>query len=388
MKVVLIIPERPYLFNQKALPNLGVLYVAHALKKLGHEVKILDFADGWKFIKADIYGISIVTPDFIKAKEILKWLKDKGAKRVVAGGVHANLCPNECLEAGFDAVSVGDGELTAESLLYERKVETLAKNIDDFYPDRKIINLWDYIFFIDGIRATPMMTARGCIWGKCAFCCRYYKTVRFNSVEHVKKEIEEIAKLGFSGIMVYDDEFFAYPERDIEIIKLFRKHKMVWRCFSRSDLILKNKELIRFASENGLRELLIGIESADDKMLETIEKGTTVKMNKEAIKFLHSMGIKVKCAMMIGLPGESKQSLMNTWNFCEEMKNYIYDFDFCIYTPMPGSKIWDNPEKYDLSFNKIYKPYKSEPFECTIKTSKITSKELLEWREKLEKKFK
>ena len=393
MKAILIIPDRPYLLNQKSLPHLGCLYLVYVLKENGYEVEILDFADGWRFVEADFYGISIVTPDFLRAKEILKWLKEKGAERVTAGGPHVSICPQESLDAGFDKVSIGDGELTIQKLAIakgEKVIEGWAKNIDDFYPDRKAIDLWQYEFYINNVRATPMMTARGCIWGKCAFCCRWDKGIKFCSIQHIKREIQEIADIGFRAIMIYDDEFFAFPKRDLQIARLLKKYGMTWRCFSRSDLILRNKELIKFAAKNGLREVLIGVESANDEILKSIEKGTSVEMNKEAIKFLHSSGINVKCAMIVGLPGENEKSLEKMWQFCEEVEPYTYDFDFTIYAPLPESKIWKNPENYDISFDKNYLPYKTKPneYKCMVRTKNLSGEELLLWRKNLEKRFK
>lgn len=391
MKVALIIPDRPYLLKQKALPHLGLLYVSSSLKELGHDVEVLDFADGWKFTDADLYGISITTPDFPRAIEILKFLKNHSDRKVIAGGPHATLCPREVLRVGFDAVSIGDGELTIRKLIGNEKIfEAWAEDIDKLPPpDRTAIDLWDYEFYICGTRATSIMTARGCAWRKCSFCSRIDKMVRFHSWRYVDDELKDISKLGFGAVMIYDDEFFTYPKRDMKIIDCLRRYDLTWRCFGRSDYILRRKDIIELASKAGLKEILLGVESADDKILKTVQKGTTVEMNKEAIKFLSNLGIRVKAAMIVGLPGENKESLMTMEKFCEEMAPYVADWDFSLLQVYPGSDIWRNPHNYDI---KISTPtfYKGIPgkYVSTVSTSNLSSEELAQTRDYLEKKFK
>lgn len=389
MNIALIAPDRPYLINQKSLPPLGCLYVADALKKLGHKVEVLDFADGYRFVDADVYGISITTPDYPTSLKILGWLRERGARRIVAGGPHVSLCPNECLEDGFDGAAIGDGELTMEPLLRSgRSYEEWARNIDDFYPDRNALDLWKYDFRVCGQRATPMMTARGCVWGKCAFCSRTNHSIRFCSAEHVKKEIDEICGLGFKAIQVYDDEFFMYPKRDTEIIRYMGEKDIIWRAFCHSRFILRNEQLVKEASENGLREVLIGIESGSGKILDAIHKGTTPRENAEAIKLFQKYGVRVKGAFIVGLPGESQDTLGETEKFIES--NPCDDYDFSILQVLPGSSIFNNPDAYDLKFKSSYGWWKGIPgkYECSVSTSFLNSQDLITARQMLEDKFK
>ena len=378
--------------EQKALPPLGILYVAEALKKQGHEVEVLDFADGYKFVDADAYGVSVTTTDYPTGLNILRWLKEKGAKKVIAGGPHATLCPDRCLADGFDGVSVGDGELTVEHLMRDGGIgERRSKDIDGFYPDRKALNLGAYKFRIHSRLATPMMTARGCAWGMCAFCSRTDRGIRFCSAEHVKKEIDQIHKLRFRAIQIYDDEFFMNPKRDMEIIRYLGVKGIVWRAFCHSRFMLRSKELAKEASMNGLKEVLIGIESGSKKILMNINKGTTPAENAEAIRLFHSHGVRVKGAFILGLPGESEETIRETEKFIDDCP--CDDYDFSILVPLPGSKIYKNPGVYDISFNRdnIYTPYKKDPkqgYTCCVSTRGLTSLEILEAREAFEHKYK
>lgn len=397
MKAVLIIPPRPYLFEQKALPNLGIMTVSAVFKQLGYEVEVLDFADGFQFAEADIHGLTVTTPDFEISTQILRWLKKEGAKKVIAGGPHATIMPHECLDAGFDAISAGDGEVTIPQILEGKAIATgWLDDIDKApHPDRACLNLKKYSFKIDGQPATSMMTTYSCVWGRCSFCCRPpYNKPRFHSPEWVRKELEEIKELGFGAVMMYDDEFFTYPRRDMQIIGSLGRLDFVWRAFAHSQFLLRDKELLYQASKNGLREVLVGVESGSDQILKGINKGTTVAMNKEAIRLLHFLGVKVKAAMIVMLPSESGETLKETWNFCEEMEPFISDFDFTMLVPYPGSSINEHPEQFDIKFDKkeVYQAYKGAGTEAwnptPISTSKLSFEEGLKWRDALENRFK
>jgi len=397
LKVVLIVPPRPYLFEQKALPNLGIMTVSAIFKQLGHEVEVLDFADGFQFAEADIHGLAVTTPDFPISVKILEWLKYEGAQKVIAGGPHPTLMPGECLNAGFHAVSVGDAEVTIPKILKGQKLACgwLPEINKAPHPDRTCLDLKRYTFKIGGKAATSIMTSRSCAWGRCAFCSRPpLNKLRLHSPEWVSDDLQQIAEFGWQAVQIYDDEFFTYPNRDLKIIKALGEMGFTWRAFGHSQFLLRNKELMYEASRNGLAEVLIGIESGSDHILKAINKGTTVAMNKEAIKLLHFLGVKVKAAMIVMLPSESQETIKETWNFCEEMEPFIADFDFTMLVPYPGSQIYEHPEQFDIFFSKkeVYQAYKGAGTEAwnptSISTSKLSFEEGLIWREALESQFK
>ena len=336
------------------------------------------------------------TSDFPRAVEIARWIRDRNPDaKIIAGGPHATLCPSEFLENGFDIVCVGDGEACVSQLNDgSRVIEGWLTNIDAYHPDRNAVDLWDYEFRIDGERATSMISARGCSYARCHFCSRWDRHVRFHSPEYVGKEIKDIVEHGFKAIALYDDEFFTNPKRDEQIVGVLGKHDMVWRCFGHTKYVLKNRELVKQASRNGLREVLLGIESGSDHILRVINKGATVKENIEAIEFLHELGIRVKNAMMVGLPSESEETLKETWKFCEKVEPYTSDWDFCPFVPYPGSRIYEHPELFDISFKaqdtyRAYKGMHAEGWEpLRISTSKLNFERIMEFREHLEERFK
>ncbi|MEM2905002.1 MAG: radical SAM protein [Candidatus Bathyarchaeia archaeon] len=395
LEVCLIVPPRPYLLNQKALPSLGVLLAGAVFKACGCNVKVLDFADGERFEEADLYGVTCTTPDFDEAVKILRRIKDFNPKaKVIVGGPHATTAPLECLKAGFDIVASGDAEWTVPLILQGFKgiIHGQTHSIDSYHPDRSLLDLWSYDFKVGSLRATPLMTSRGCVWGKCAFCSRIERGVRYHSVTYVVQELIEVSRLGFKAVAVYDDEFFTHPRRDREIVEALADRGFIWRCFGRSDFILKSAEIVEAAARGGLVEVLLGVESGDDTILETIEKGITVEQNVEAIRLLHSLGVRVKAAMIVGLPGESEETLRNTERFCEQVAPFVSDWDFTILQVYPGSAIFNHPFRYDLNWTASYEAYKGMYAEgwkpSPISTSKLSFEKLMEWRDRLEARFK
>lgn len=404
MKVCLIVPPRPYLIDQKAIPHLGLLTVASVLKDRGYEVEFLDFADGWEYVDAEIYGITATTPDFTTAIKIKDWIKEHNRDAIVAiGGPMATLMSMECIKH-FDVVCSGDFASVAHfDWLCKFPViiggMSTREHFDKYHPDRDLVDLWDYEFYVCGERATTTVFTHSCVWRKCAFCCRYqmpYDKLRLHSVKWCEEEIAEIADKGFRAIQVYDDEFLCFPKRDEQIVRLFPEYGIkVWRCFMRADYCLRNRDLVKLAVRNGLGEVLMGIESVDAKVLELIDKGTTADMYLKAIEFLHSLNVRTKLAFIVGLPGETEESLTKMWKFCERVEPMVADYDFTILTPYPGSKLWKNPERYGIEFDKkeiIYGNgwYKGIPgkYDCKIRHSNLSKEQLLKWRDLLEQRFK
>lgn len=181
-KVLMVNPPCDFLLDPKALPPLGLLVVSSVFKKHGYEVEVLDLAGKgeWRTTlkghlarNFDFIGITSTTATSQHCLDVLHAVKSYGTP-IICGGPYATLCPQECLTKGFDVVSVGDAGETVPKIVAGARgiVEGWARNIDEYHPDRKALDLWNYKFYVDGIRATSCMTAYGCIWRRCAFCCR------------------------------------------------------------------------------------------------------------------------------------------------------------------------------------------------------------------------
>jgi len=185
-EITLINPDSPFLTDPKVMPPLGLLYIASSLERAGVKVNFVDMAGGspQTIPKTEYYGMTATTPQFHDAVEILRKIRFVNPEsKVCIGGPHATLRPSECLEAGFDAVVVGEGELAIHDFLNGEMgvLEHRVGDIDSIpFPDRRLVK--DYDYRIDGERATTIMTSRGNCPYRCAFCAHVWKTkLRFRS---------------------------------------------------------------------------------------------------------------------------------------------------------------------------------------------------------------
>jgi len=395
-EIALINPPSPFLINDRTFPNLGLMYISAYLKKYGYKSRIVDLSGGRQIptINDDIIGFYSTTPQYPFVLDILNKIREKNTDALyVIGGPHATCDPETVLN--FDVSIVGEGEDAMLRIAmnplwpFPSRLKSHPVIIDEIpFPNRDAMDIHDFKYKIDGEPATSMMTSRGCCFD-CAFCCKVFgKKIRFRSAKNVALELEELQnKYGYNAAMLYDDEFFINRERDIEICNSFKERKMLWRCFTRSNLV--DEKLIRIASESGLREILIGIESGSDRILKNVNKGTTVEMNKKAIKTIRKYGIRVKLAMILCLPGENEESLQETEDFLDSIE--FDDIDFSILQVYPGTEIYKNPDNYDIIYGKS-KWFKGKPngySECgPVSTSSLSFERILEVRDRFEKKYK
>lgn len=406
LKLNLIVPPSPYLIDDLSFPNLGVLYLSAVLKQHNYEVSVIDLhghADDWneELIKhaddTSIWGVTCVTPEFPLAVQILKEIRTfYPDARTIIGGSMATCDYHACLLAGFNQVVVGEGEHAILKIMKGSTEKVIKEpdiiNLDEIpLPDRNAIDIHRYHYEIDGKNSTNIITSRGCFWGRCRFCCQVWsRKTRYRSPKNVIEELNVIKNMGFDGVMIADDEFFFEKHRDFEICKGLESLDMAYRCLTRSDLI--DDEVAEVASRTGCGEILLGIESGSSKILKTINKGVTKEQHEDAIKTLKDYGIKVKALFMIGLPGETRETVEETMLFIEKTQPDICEFT--IYTPYPNTVFWDKPKGYDITFDKNrilnggawYKGMKGD-YVSYVSTSGITAEEIVEIRDGLQGRF-
>ena len=133
----------------------------------------------------------------------------------------------------------------------------------------------------------------------------------------------------------------------------------------------------------GCTHVGMGVESGSEKILKNVNKGESVKTIKHALNILKDAGIRTKGFFIVGLPGETHDTLAETKRFLDKMQ--LFDVDIKIFQPYPGSPIYDNKEKYDINWDDIPLQdmfYKGRPGEYhgTVRTSTLTTEEIKqEW---------
>lgn len=397
--ITLIFPPSPFLIDPAVFPPLGILYLSAYLKKIGFSVKCVDAGLKGYFdsstVKSLYAGISITTPQRFEAYDIIKSLKDEG-HIILAGGPHATHMPEECREAGCDYVFQGEAETSLANFLLEEThkswlvPENKLLDLDTQmpFPDRFSIPITKYKYSIDGESAAVMMSSRGCPYN-CTFCARITKQCRIQSAVRTFKEIMFVHDtLGYNAFMFFDDVFTSSKKRLRELCNYLEGQKFKFRCFSRTNLI--DPEICGYLKDMGVVEVGLGVESGSKEILMRNLKGTTPEINTRAIELLHRFGIRAKSFLIVGLPGETKETVIETCKWIETAKPD--DIDVSILQPYPGSDLFKYPEKFGLQFeyNNNVTCYKGIPgqYKCGVRTEKLSSEELLYYRDFIEENYK
>jgi radical SAM superfamily enzyme YgiQ (UPF0313 family) len=255
------------------------------------------------------------------------------------------------------------------------------------------LDIHKYKFLVDGRLSTSMMTSQGCPY-KCGFCSKNYPSVRFRSPESVRKELKILHDdFGFTAIAFPEDLFILDKKRTETICGSLKDMDIYWRCLVRADTVVRHGEaFVRMMADSGCRAVGMGIESGSDKILNIINKGERACTIRDAIRMLKGNGMAVKGFFILGLPGESPETLEETRKFLEEEK--LDDVDIKIYQPYPGTPIWRNREQYDITwadssdYSGMFYKGRAGDYRGSVRTSSLTTEQIYNAWVDLEGEFK
>ncbi|MFC1837747.1 B12-binding domain-containing radical SAM protein [Thermodesulfobacteriota bacterium] len=416
-KILLISLRDPYLDSDRVMPPLGVMSLNSYLHSCGissHIENDFDFSNPLKYSAYTHFGISCMTPQKKQAYEVLYAIKKQYPDRIVIiGGPHADFYTQQCLDHPFDYIVVGDGELALKEIILKQpdngriiNISVTEKQMNEFpLPYRDPSFLTQYNFYVQGLKATTILTAKGCPMS-CAFCEHAGTKVRLYDPGIIDKQISQAKKSGYNCIMFFDDIFALSLKRVKDLTNIIRKHDITYRCFGHARTM--TEEMAKLLAETGCIEMGFGAESGSQLILDKIDKKTTVEQNQRFVDLCNNFGIKVKAFMIVGLPGESYETVQETKKFLDfltrkRFKNRFRDtvsndFDVTIYFPYKGTKIRDlidaGSSKYDLLiledpdvFEGYYKG-KSGSAEALVRTSALSTENIIKIQKDLLKSYK
>jgi radical SAM superfamily enzyme YgiQ (UPF0313 family) len=182
-----------------------------------------------------------------------------------------------------------------------------------------------------------VVTSRGCP-AECRFCIKhvsYGRAVRFRSPEDVLAEIEQLVGLGVHDIHMYADLFTLNREHVMGICRgiVERGLELRWTCNSRVDFV--DREMLQAMAGAGCWMISWGIESGDDRMLRRMHKGITTDRVEQALRWAKEAGIMNWGYFIIGLPGETEESIRQTIDFAKRLPIDLALFH--IAAPHPGT---------------------------------------------------
>jgi anaerobic magnesium-protoporphyrin IX monomethyl ester cyclase len=376
IKIALIIPPAASM-EQMWCPNLpiGLAYLAAVLEKAGCELTVFDCPAlemdhkklGAKLVsfEPDVVGITSVTPTInsaILAARVAK--KTCPNTPVVLGGPHATFMDSQILSEhpAVDIIVRGEGEQTMLDLLQNlfhsgdlqvvsgisfRKSGQIIRtpnrpfiqNLDELpRPAYHYFALKKYQFF--GKTILPILTSRGCPF-QCTYCVSSRmvgKTFRARDPNHVVDELEWLRDVHKAGAFSFYDDAFTYDmQRAIKICEEIKKRNIgvPWDCQTRVDQI--SKEVLVKMRDAECQLVSFGAESGCQRILDSVNKRTTTEQNEKAVKLAKGIGLSVAMSVIIGYPGETADTLNQTFDFIRRTKSdYVY---LCLATPYPGTAL-------------------------------------------------
>ncbi len=396
------------------VPPLGIAYIASTLREAGHDVQIHDFNVEHSppdYSRFDLVGVSGDTCRHKKLMDIASQAGAAGAA-VMAGGPHVTFMDEETLREGsVDYVLRGEAEETAVELadalergdgpggihgisyinndsLIRNPDRTPPQNLDALpYPARDLLKMDRYRSLEMAKRKiTSIVSSRGCPSG-CRFCAshRYAgRKWRARSVDSLMSEIRlAVGIYGYGGVAFVDDNFTIDPRRVVDLCRRIIDEGLDirWWCFSRVDNILKNPEMVEMMGRSGCRYVFMGIESANQGILDRFAKRTDPEMAKKAVDLLRKNRIETLAAYILGAPDETREMIENTIKFSIDLKTG--GVQYTLLTPFPGTELWQ-----DMSGRLLTTDW--EKFDCThpvIRSDYLSPEELRELLFKAYKKF-
>src|SRR5438094_4798432 len=184
-----------------------------------------------------------------------------------------------------------------------------------------------------------LYTGRGCR-SKCTFCL-WPQTVgghryRVRSVEHVIEEIR-LARDYFPQVKEFffdDDTFTDDRPRAEAIAKELGKLGVTWSCNAKANVPRATLEVLR---DNGLRLLLVGYETGNQQILNNIKKGMRIDIARRFTKDCHELGVTIHGTFILGLPGETKETIEETIQFAAEINPHTLQLSLA--APHPGASL-------------------------------------------------
>ena len=429
MKVVLVFP---FLNHHDPVAPMGIISLGTVLKRENIDVTLIDlsfstsldeYKESIKRLMPDIVGISTMSLIIDTAFEVAKLTKILRPQcKVVFGGAHATALPEETLTNEFvDVVVIGEGEYTLLDLvrtwenggnlsevrgIYYKddgqikvtQPRPFIENLDDLpIPDRDLLPTFRQHLEIPPAfpRTAPfanMFTSRGCPFN-CAFCQpmlrkEFGKKIRCRSADSVVNEMELlIDRYNVKTIYFNDDTFLTNKKRAVEICEKIRKrginNKIVWTIQTNVNTI--DEDIATVLKRSGCIYISFGVESGNNYILQQVlRKNQTVGRIKKSFEICHKVGLLTGASLIIGSPGDTKDTIRDTVKLVEQIKPDSIDTHFL--TPTPGSDLYDKYlEMGILDYKQWADPDRYTP--GLIKFKGLTEKDLISLYEEVQQAY-
>lgn len=358
----------------------GLLSIAAYLEREGHDVVVYDClgprapVDLNEQVKAiiayrpQIVGFSATTSSFPDAADLAQKIKEQSSEIItVCGGVHVSALEGRLLAEypSFDYLIAGEGELTAaelasgfdpaqikgiiwrkETKVIENEPRTKISDLDSLpfpayeklagFPHDYHLPLFSYI----NTPGATMITSRGCMY-QCSYCDRsvFKKGFRYNSAVYIYEHMKHLrTEFGVRHVNIYDDLFTANRPRIVELCDKLARFPLGINFNCAVRVGYTDDDLLNMLKAAGCLMVSLGIESADPQMLARHKSGVSLDDVRDTVRRIQRAGLRAKGLFMMGLPGETEESVRRTSDFIISLG--LDDMNMAKFTPFPGAPLW------------------------------------------------
>jgi anaerobic magnesium-protoporphyrin IX monomethyl ester cyclase len=401
----------------RSVQGLGLPYLGAVVEQGGIEARIFDvyppptdaedsaspderLAAAIADWEPDIVGVTIHSPAYAERVNLAKCIRRKLPEALlVAGGHHPSAEPAHLLRnSDFDVCVLGEGEGTLlelaqhaasgtpDALQHIRGVvyrhagriartsgRPRVRDVDSLpFPAHHLLGLEHYAPHpLLGVRSTGIVTYRGCPI-RCVHCVNPQGLrVRKRSPAKVVDEMARaVAGFDVRGFNVYDNLFGIDREHALAVCEEIARRRLdvIWDCWTAGDLV--DVELAHKMRAAGCTRVGFGAESGDDEILGRARRGFSAAQHRAGIEALKSAGLQVEAFFMVGLPGESKESVQRTVEFAKRCGSD--EVCLSLNRPYPGTALWRTPRAFGV------RVVRGPNFEAYIETESLSRAALLD----------
>jgi len=342
--------------------GLGLCYLHAVIEKEGYQIRTFSYNNSDPLeaekaviaelmdFKPDFFLVQIFTMNRVESYSILKKAKElRPEMKIIVGGVHASIYPGQMLENfPVDCVVIGEGEVTIVELLetlsagrdlsgvkgivYKKNGRVVITEERPLIEDLDSLPFPKHELFITPEREMAcILTSRGCPF-KCSFCCLHTISRRKFRVRSAKNAVDEVEHIvntfkNIKIIQLADDTFTLNSQRAMDFCReiVRRKIKIQFWCSAR--IKPASVELFKLMEEAGFKAIGFGLETGSAKLLNSIHKSITREDVIETFEMLKDININIFTYLMVGFPGENKETMAETIDLIKKLQKIKY-FEF------------------------------------------------------------
>ncbi|MEX0776722.1 MAG: hopanoid C-3 methylase HpnR [Phycisphaeraceae bacterium] len=421
MKVYLVHPSAlMYSEIYLRLEPLGLERVGTAVRRAGHEVRMLDLQifrhedylaelAAWR---PDVIGFSLnYLANIPEALDLAKAAKAMLPECFIfAGGHSVSFVADEVLEHGdgaIDCIIRGEGEEAAPQVVdasregngaLRRIAGVLTRDgagpqpklVDDLdlYPPARDLSRKRHKYFIGHMDPSASIEfTRGCPWD-CSFCSAWTFYGRSYRKVSTPAAVEDLKAVREPNVFIVDDVAFIKPEHGMEIAEAIEKAGIRKQYYleTRADVLLRNQEVFERWARLGLQYMFLGIEALDEEGLRAFRKRSTPNTNFKALEVARKLGIEV-AINIIADPAWDEKRFEHLREWAMKVPEIVH---VTVQTPYPGTEIWHTESRKltTLDYRLFDVQHAVLPttlpllrfYEELVKTQSVLNRKHLGWR--------